>query len=360
MSLRLLSVGSLPPEWGGQRTGGVATFHATLLAALRAPRYDIEVVGVVVSDISTRPAPVPVYGPARGQNRLEFLREVLARTRPDVILLHHFGTQNGLLLAQLVPEIPLVGIAHSWHAVTFASDTAIDAARARMIEAMAGLRAIVLVSEHCRREGVALGFDYPGMQATIHYPVQAAFAAPLDLRRERSGVVFLGNLEHRKRPGALVEAIALIEGLQLTVIGRGPEERAVQVLTTQLGLEDRVSIDSEVLGPSPRLLALLAEAEVMCLPSSSESFGIAYIEALACGTPIVGFGPTVSEIAQTMGIPIGESLHDGSPGEIAAAIERVRLARWDRDRLRCRALELFSPNVVAARYAELLIDVGGA
>ena len=68
----------------------------------------------------------------------------------------------------------------------------------------------------------------------------------------------------------------------------------------------------------------------------------------------------VSEIAQTMGIPIGESLHDGLPGEIAAAIERVRLARWDRDRLRCRALELFSPNVVAARYAELLIDVGGA
>ena len=170
MSLRLLSVGSLPPEWGGQRTGGVATFHATLLAALRAPRYDIEVVGVVVSDISTRPAPVPVYGPARGQNRLEFLREVLARTRPDVILLHHFGTQNGLLLAQLVPEIPLVGIAHSWHAVTFASDTAIDAARARMIEAMAGLRAIVLVSEHCRREGVALGFDYPGMQATNPLP----------------------------------------------------------------------------------------------------------------------------------------------------------------------------------------------
>ena len=40
------------------------------------------------------------------------------------------------------------------------------------------------------------------------------------------------------------------------------------------------------------LVALYSAADVMCVPSIQESFGLTAIEAMACGTPVVAFGST--------------------------------------------------------------------
>jgi glycosyltransferase involved in cell wall biosynthesis len=81
------------------------------------------------------------------------------------------------------------------------------------------------------------------------------------------------------------------------------------------------------------------------------------IEALAAGTPVVGFGPTFEEIQDRMGTDIGEPVFEGTPEEVGAGLETVLAADWDRRRLRKGALRHFSPRRIAHEYAQLAREV---
>jgi glycosyltransferase involved in cell wall biosynthesis len=94
----------------------------------------------------------------------------------------------------------------------------------------------------------------------------------------------------------------------------------------------------------------------MCLPSRSESFGLVYIEALACGTPVVGFGPTLAEIERATGRSCGVPLDDISGPTIAAGLRRVLDQPWDHAGLREATLRVFGIDRAAARYAAVLAE----
>ena len=247
-------------------------------------------------------------------------------------------------------------MAHSWHAVTFAADERRSEVERGTQEALDRLDALVLVSRHCEAEGAALGLVYPRRTATILYPLQPAFAAPLDVGGPRAGVTFVGSLMGRKNPARLVEATAhLPRDVEVRFFGAGPEEAALRELAGEHGVAGRVAFHTQQNDADhlDRLRKVLAASEVMCLPSMSESFGLVFIEALACGTPIVGFGPTVREIEDAMGIPIGAAVDSPEPETLAAAIEQLRATRWDPGLLRRVTLETFSVPSVAEQYAEL-------
>ena len=65
----------------------------------------------------------------------------------------------------------------------------------------------------------------------------------------------------------------------------GPERARLQATIDRLGVGDRVRLLGSV--PHRELPALIAAADVMALASSSEGLANAWVEALACGTPIV-------------------------------------------------------------------------
>jgi glycosyltransferase involved in cell wall biosynthesis len=355
-ALRVLTVGSLPPEWGGSARGGVATFHAALLAGLRE-RGDVEVVGVLPPTEPTAPVPFPVFARPPDQGLAEFYERTLDRLRPDAVLLNHVANTVGVTHVRLGSPVPAVGVAHSWHNITFADED--DRARALEVteEALAGLGALVVPSEHCRREGEALGLSLPARTEVIHYPLQPLYLDdPGDLEAgERRGALFVGSFAPRKRPEALVEAAALLPGLEATLVGEGELEPQLRERAEALGLRERVRVTALAGDDHPeRLRQAMREAEVLCLPSGSESFGIVFAEALACGTPVVGFGPTVREISATLGCEVGAPLDVGEPARLADAIERVRSRAWDRDDLHRRAVEAFDLSRTVGRYVEVL------
>ena len=143
--------------------------------------------------------------------------------------------------------------------------------------------------------------------------------------------------------------------------GRGPLEEELRAQVEELGLAERVTFAPFV---HPRkhvkaVIGVMSTAEVVCLPSHSESFGLVMIEALAAGAPVVGFGPTLTEIRDRVGIDVGEPLDEPTPDNVAAAIEAVRSRSWDREELRRAALAEFSADSVARRYSKLLRGVAG-
>ncbi len=154
--------------------------------------------------------------------------------------------------------------------------------------AAAGLLA---VSQAMRDDMVAIGL--PAERITVHYTGvdQAKFVAVDRLAAKAAlGVagpliVSLGALVDRKGHDIVIDAVAGLPGVTLMIAGEGPARGALEARIARAGLGERVRLLGAV--PHADLPALLAAADVMALASASEGLANAWVEALACGTPIV-------------------------------------------------------------------------
>jgi len=105
-------------------------------------------------------------------------------------------------------------------------------------------------------------------------------------KRSEPTVATVAHVIERKRHVDVLEAVARLPDVHWLVIGDGPEMRRLRERAAELGVEDRVELAGQ-LAPDAAL-AQLARAHVMALPSVDEAFGVAYVEALACGVPAIG------------------------------------------------------------------------
>ena len=111
-------------------------------------------------------------------------------------------------------------------------------------------------------------------------------AAPRAPRGGEAVVLCVAHLYPRKNVAALVRAMTLLrQPARLRIVGTGPETPALEALVRELGLGDRVAILGHV--PFESLVAEYRNADVFCLPSLQEGFGIVFLEAMAAGLPIV-------------------------------------------------------------------------
>jgi len=369
---RLLTVGPVPPEWGGRLRGGVTRFNVTLLDELRTRpwRHRIEPIGVLIPPpqrirrrVAERLSPLPLFMQPEGGRPRRFTRMLIDEQRPDVVLVNNIAAFNGAryvrVQAQVAPELPTIAVVHEWRAIRAKGD-AERAARYRGAaqDALDHVAAVVFPSRHTRDVGrEELGMRYPERAVVIHNPVQPAFADPaLEVGGERRGIAFVGSFNDRKNPQSLLRALAAMPGLELTMQGRGPLEAELRELASELGIADRVGF-APFLGHRKHVNAVIdvmRSAELLCLPSRSEAFALVIIEALAAGTPVAGYGPTLVEIRDRLGIDIGEPIFDPTPENVAAAIEAARSRRWDRERLRRATLGEFGPPAIARHYAKLI------
>ena len=136
---------------------------------------------------------------------------------------------------------------------------------------------------------------------------------------------------------------------QLVLIGDGPDRAAAERRVTELGLSESVVFA----GQQVRVAELLRTARLFLLPSESESFGLAALEAMSCGVPVVataigGLPEVVEDGACGALFPVGDI------GGMAAAALRLldddhhhrRLAQ----RARAIALERFGRSMMVDRY----------
>jgi glycosyltransferase involved in cell wall biosynthesis len=93
----------------------------------------------------------------------------------------------------------------------------------------------------------------------------------------------------RKRLDILLRAVALlrdrIPNLEMRIVGNGPERDRLRHLATELSIERFITWVGDV--SIDDLAAEYNRADVFCLPSVQEGFGIVFLEAMAAGKPIV-------------------------------------------------------------------------
>ena len=356
--IRVLSVGSLPPEWGGGTAGGVASIHKVVLEQWLAERGEssIELVGVLANNWSGQagpelPARVRVFeAPRTGERPQDWYCSLLQRERIDCVLFFHIAHRWAYWHTQLCASVPSVGAIHSWHAVTMQADPMREARKREQIrQILPRFAQLIVPSAHCVAEGEALGLHYEVAPTVVPNAIDDAFfATPLAEVGDAPRVVFVGSLIARKRADLLISA-AMVLGVELVIIGEG-EARSELEQQAKAGAAPELVRFLGQCAPD-RIAEELARSSLLCVPSTSESFGIVYLEALACGVPVVGFAPTLSEIQHELGMPIGLGVAgDAGLSELTAALQAVLARSYDPLALREAVAGHYGARQVAAGY----------
>jgi glycosyltransferase involved in cell wall biosynthesis len=109
-------------------------------------------------------------------------------------------------------------------------------------------------------------------------------------------------------------------GIRYAVAGTGNDVERLRRLAAEMGVADAVQFLGAV--SDDDLPALLSRSDLFVMPSRKEGFGIVFIEALACGTPVVACGLEGSRDALLDG-RLGMLIDPGVPGELHDAIVAV-------------------------------------
>lgn len=216
----------------------------------------------------------------------------------------------------------------------------------RMLE---GAAEIHVTSAREAAEARAFGFNLPpcievpngvALPSSPAPPLSTALAV---LVGEEPFVLFLGRISWKKGLDRLINALPLIKRARLVVAGGDEDgyQPALERTIATLGVQERVLFLGPVAGDDKA--ALLGSACALVLPSYSENFGNAVLEAMAAGCPVVvtpevGLSSLVERSGAGVVVP-------GEPAQLAAALQDL-LA----DPCRRREMGLRGRRIAAERF----------
>ena len=180
---------------------------------------------------------------------------------------------------------------HYWGAKSYASR--------QMHAASMQAAGLLSVCDALAQDMAAIGL--PGDKTTVHYTgldrdrfrplnhTKLRDRLSVELRIDVSGdapiLATVGALIERKGQAFVIEALKAVPRARLLLVGKGEDEAELRTLAVNQGVSDRVHflglLDHDLLP------LVLSAANVMVLPSASEGLANAWVEALACGTPLV-------------------------------------------------------------------------
>lgn len=379
-------------EWWPDTTGGmgrVATGLTHALAALGYPTTVIaptspgmpahEQIGLVALDraLPRRFVPATIGDPILGERAGR-------RHRQDGAVLIGHGPAAALGVSHGAASMPLVLTFHAPAQLELEIESgsselpASRRARAHVLSritgeierrAVARAHTIVVLSDFTSRLLESL-YDVAGRVHRIPAGVDIKRFSPADDRaavRSETGIaresvlLFTARrLQPRMGLTNLVRALALLADLphvELAIAGRGPLEGTLQKLVADLQLGHRVRLLGHV--SDDELISWYQAADLVVVPTVElEGFGMVTVEALACGTPVLG---TSEGATPELLDPLNRRLVAASdePVALAARIRDTLSVLGDSLRTRCRAhaSERYSWTVVAQEWSELLAGI---
>jgi phosphatidylinositol alpha-1,6-mannosyltransferase len=305
-------------------------------------------------------------------------RAIAAEEGTDVALLGH------LYLAPLGPRLRRGGgtrIGVSLHGGELHRYMGWRAVRRTMLKALNDADFLIVNSEFTRTQYLERGVRddqvffkvNPGVDTSFFHPDAGD---PVEVRRrhglgERPTLISVARLVEWKGHDTVLRALPAIvaevpEAMYL-IVGEGPFRPDLERLVAQLGLEERVVFAGFV--PESELPVYYRAADVLAVPSREviedvpiEGFGIVYVEAGACGVPVVGGcgGGTNESIEDRV---TGFRVDHNDPAAVASAVVRTLEDRESAQRMgragRRRAVDLYDWKIQADGLRRFLEGVAG-
>jgi glycosyltransferase involved in cell wall biosynthesis len=343
----------------GTEIGGAQTFVATLAAGLR-DRYEVCVAandaggplaercrahGIVFQAV---PALVRDIDPRTDVAAVLALRRLFERVDPDVI---HLNSSKAAALGRIAAAAGRARVVYTAHGWPFGVP-----GRSRHVYSVAEVvlaplaDAIVCVSRYDRALAVSHLVARPHALHVIHNGIRAPDAPPpRGPWPERPRIVCVARLKPPKDVPLLLEAMTRpgLEQWEADVFGGGPLHEQTEGLVGRLGLGARVRL----LGDRGDVPERLAGYDVFALPSRSEGFPFAVLEAMTRALPIVA--TDVGGVAeQVVDGETGYLVPAGDADAFAAALLRLGAAGDDARRMGLRGLDRVRARFTESRMVE--------
>ena len=351
-------------------TGGIEQ-HMNLLCRGLAPHVDVT---VLVPSRSRRTITeqldgvsvvrVPEFGRYASAPFCPTMPVELRRLRPDIIHIHFPNPMGDLGYLLSGVRAPLV---LTYHADIVKQRTLLPFYRPVLQLLFNRVQRIIatstdyiasskLLSRHQDKcTVISFGVDLEALS------LQHGEAAVVERSRSEHGgrlILFVGVLRYYKGVDVLLRAMRKIDG-HLMIVGRGSERKALEVMADQLGIAHRVSFLGEI--SESRLRVLRHACDVFALPSIDrcEAFGIAQLEAMACGKPVVSSDlPTGVRFVNQHKIT-GLLVPPGDPNGLADALNLLLDDPGLRARLGCSAQKRVEREFTAERMIARTLEVYG-
>ncbi|MFI7385864.1 glycosyltransferase [Streptomyces sp. NPDC049813] len=324
------------PSSGGLRTalrelgaGYLAAGHAPVLI-VPGPRFSDEE-GPQGRVLTLPGAPLPGTGGYRVLTERRRVARLLEELRPDRLEVSDRTTlrwtgewaRRARVPAVMVSHETAHGVLRTWGVPDGAARRAADVLNLRTAHAYAR---VVCTTEWAEREFVRVGARNV-VRAPLGVDLERCRPRAADAgvreRHARVGEVLLvmcTRLSVEKRPGTGLEAVAELRRrgvpARLVVAGDGP----LRTRLVQRARARRLPVDFlGHVGDRDALAALQAAADVCLAPGPAETFGLAALEALACGTPVVVSG--TSALPEVVGAAGAVAADNGAA--FATAVQEV-------------------------------------
>ncbi len=244
-----------------------------------APSYPLFVSPPYTLALATKMAEVA------GQEHLDLLHVHYALPHAiSAILAREMGNGNGVRLKVVTTlhgtDVTIVGQDRSYLPITRWSIDKSDA-----VTAVSQYLKDVTIREFGVKRGIEV---VPNFVDTKQYRPDGASPFARTLAREGEALlVHVSNFRPVKRVGdvlAVFERVQKAMPARLLLVGDGPDRSLAERLARQGGFAAKTTF----LGNVAAIETILPAARLLLLPSDAESFGLAALEAMACGVPVIG------------------------------------------------------------------------
>lgn len=280
---------------------------------------------------------MPQYLPAReftgfGANRITFvLRTLFAVRKPDVIIISHINLALiGLLVSKINPKCKIWLIAHGievWRPLSPIKKNFLK-----------HCDKVICVSNFTKQQMISRHHIDPGVCEVLNNAVDSFIKLPVTfikpeqlLKRYRltadTPILFtltrLASTEQYKGHDQVIKVIACLKtkfpGIKYILAGQydHKEEIRIQKLITAAKVDEQVILTGFI--EEAEIADHFLLADLFVLPSKKEGFGIVFIEALACGLPVI-CGNADGSIDAICNGKLGKAVNADDAGELERAI----------------------------------------
>ncbi len=356
--------------------GGIGKFSRELAFALHRLGHDLFLAGKLDHAIEWNGSPLWGVGDYPGFVRnAAFAAGVLARCardKPDLVISSHLNFGPVAQVAHKSLAIPYILVAHG-----------IDVSEHMSMIKMSALRGaaqLIAVSSWTRSRLVNVAGIDPariallpntvnGKEFTVQ-PRSTSLRARYALRSDEKVILTVARLGPTTSLAAykgcdrivetLADVRAAVGAVRYLIVGKGPDRDRLESLAIEKGVSESVTFAGFV--PDSELADHYRLADVYAMPSTGEGFGIVYLEAMACGTPVLA-GNLDGSVDALDGGRLGRLVNPTDVAEITAGLvsllNKEGPAWWfDRSALHDRVIQQFGRDsfranlngVLAARH----------
>lgn len=350
--MNILTIGPIPPSFGGPSFGGVATHIEGLTNALVSKNHTVSLwyhkpqkkqtlhnITIIPNSLMDYIFSVFValkYSFKKELNYLTYkerlllgfqmyrLKKIMRRNVFNNIHVHSLHNTSVIALKYLNNQIPIVITDHGfWHDSTvFVINTP---SYKKLKDVVAQCNKVVYISNYAKCQHEKINFGQNDKLIKIKNPIVVTDKITKRLKPSDKKVVFFNGLTESlkiKQLDVLLKAIQDDEYLRhhIKVIAIANRDAQIYVSNNKFDFE----IELHSASPWDKVKGLYKRSNLFVLPSKSESFGLAYLEALSFGLPIIAFEEVFNEFKSNISDYIGEPFN--SETETSAQLaEKIKI-----------------------------------